>query len=470
MALNRFGAWRKPRAGGLVVAAAAVVLATYGLGAVSPLPARPAGPATATPTRTPDAAGGPGAASGIADPFEATSGPVGPDLAVIDRSIRTWTGNLRRDAKDFLAATTLATLYGARARLTADVDDYDRARQAAETAVAAAPDYAPARLAEATALLALHDFSAARDVASELYREDHDQLVALAAVGDASQELGDYAAARAAFDAVAAATSGPAVDARLARLAYLTGNDASARSLAIRARDEAAAADPAGDPIGAVFYHYQLAELARLTGDAALAGSGYEAALAIRPTDLGSLVGLAKVRAFEGRTADAIALLRRATAIAPQPEALGLLGDLLADSGDTTGAARAWATVRLVRRLSDVAGAVYDRQLLQFELDHGGTNGDILSRARASLATRHDAYGHDVVAWALYRLGRYAEAAMEAAAARANGIVDARILFHAGAIALANGDGGGTELVRQALALGPALDPRERAEAVSLLR
>jgi hypothetical protein len=48
--------------------------------------------------------------------------------------------------------------------------------------------------------------------------------------------------------------------------------------------------------------------------------------------------------------------------------------------------------------------------------------------------------------------------------------VEARILFHAGAIAIARGDrSGGDALLRQALGLGAALDPADRAEARRLL-
>jgi hypothetical protein len=55
-------------------------------------------------------------------------------------------------------------------------------------------------------------------------------------------------------------------------------------------------------------------------------------------------------------------------------------------------------------------------------------------------------------------------------AARSSGIVDARILYHAGAIAIARDDAeAGRPLLEQALALGPALDPIEREEAERLL-
>ena len=81
-----------------------------------------------------------------------------------------------------------------------------------------------------------------------------------------------------------------------------------------------------------------------------------------------------------------------------------------------------------------------------------------------------DYTGHDTVAWALYRLGRFDEAAAEIKAAAADGAADARLLFHAGAIALARGDtSAGRKDLERALALGPALDPIERAEANRLL-
>jgi Flp pilus assembly protein TadD len=113
---------------------------------------------------------------------------------------------------------------------------------------------------------------------------------------------------------------------------------------------------------------------------------------------------------------------------------------------------------------------VYDRQLLLFELDHGGATPDVLARADAALAVRGDIFGWDVVAWAHFRLGQYAEASAAMRHALATGCRDARLLFHAGAIAQASGDRSGAErLLNAALSLGPALDPRQTDEARSLL-
>jgi tetratricopeptide (TPR) repeat protein len=306
-----------------------------------------------------------------------------------------------------------------------------------------------------------------------LYAENPAQVGALATIGDAQLELGRYTEAAATYGRLAALAPGPAVDARLARLAFVTGDPARAIQLARQALDGAiagAVADGDVAPADLVFYHYQLAELARLTGDAALARSEYRAGLELRPDDLGSTVGLARIEAYEGDVASAIGLLRHAASIAPQPETLALLGDLSAQRGDAAEADRQYATVRAIRRLSELAGSVYDRQLIMFELDHGGASSELLDHARAALVARPDASGHDVVGWALYRLGSFDAADVEIAAALRTGIRDPRLLAHAGAIALARGDAAaGRELLRQALALGPGLDPLQAAEVRRLL-
>ena len=88
------------------------------------------------------------------------------------------------------------------------------------------------------------------------------------------------------------------------------------------------------------------------------------------------------------------------------------------------------------------------------------------------MTARPDYAGHDTVAWGLYRLGRYDEAAApQIAAATANGAADARLLFHKGAIELGQGQTGQrvAETCDARSTLGPALDPNERAEAQRLV-
>lgn len=451
-----------PRAVGILVTAIALAAGSYLATALAPG----------------DRADDPAAEAPIASPGAAAPVPVdvpgaGPtafgvgSLAQIDKSISSWTKNLAANPSDFISATNLATLYHGRGRLSGDLGDQERALAAARAAIEIAPTSGAARALEAGILYALHDFTGALTAAESLYRDDPAQLGALATMADAKLELGRMAEARADLESLRLQAAGPSVDIRFARLAYLSGDAGEALRLAIGAREASAAAGAAnGSPTGLGFYHYAVGEYARLAGDAATARTAFEAALAERSIDLGALVGLARIDAYEGRTSAAIAGLQQAVAIAPQPESLALLGDLLTANGDLGAAADQYATVRLVATLSELSGTVYDRQLLLFELDHGGAIVGVLERATAAAAIRPDAAGQDLVAWANYRLGRYEDAKLASERARATGIVDARILYHAGLIEIALGDGAtGEAFIRQALALGPALDPAETAAA-----
>jgi Flp pilus assembly protein TadD len=79
-------------------------------------------------------------------------------------------------------------------------------------------------------------------------------------------------------------------------------------------------------------------------------------------------------------------------------------------------------------------------------------------------------YIDDAYAWALYRAGHVDEARRMSAQALRLGTRDARLLYHAGAIAIAAGDRAhGRGLVTQALALNPGFDFTGSAEARKLL-
>ena len=444
---------RPPRAAGLVVAAAMIVAATYASTLFRAAPA---------PTSTGSAAGQPP----VSVQIDAGAAPV-ESVAQIDHSIEAWSKNLATNPRDFLAATNLAVLYQGRGRLSYDLTDYQRSLEAARDALAIEPSHVPARLAEASTLVSLHDFTAAVAAADAVLTDHPAELAALAVRFDAELDVGRVDDARKDLQ-VLAATGGPAVLVREARLESVTGRSARALELATQARS-AAIADDEGS-VG--FYHYAVGEYARLAGDAAIARTAFAAALAERPDDIGALLGLARIDAFEGRVDAAVDGLRRATRIAPQPEALALLGDLLV-GGDPANAeaAKAFDTVRFIERLGDVQAATYDRQLLRFEVDHDGADAALLARVETSVQERPDAAGHDLLAWTLYRLGRYADAAASIADARALGADDARLRFHDGAIRLAIGDRDrARRLLQEAMAAGPALDPAERAEVEHLLR
>jgi tetratricopeptide (TPR) repeat protein len=450
--------WGRPgRTAAVLLAATVVAGASYLAGPILRAEGNPVKqPILPVPGDVAPLAGGGGAAAGAT---------VDGRLPVEDR-LAFWAGRVEANPDDFLSLVQLALVEAEQARLTVDLDGYQRALADIDRSLAIVPAYPPTIRARGSIRYALHDFPGAFADARAVLDASPRDATALALSGDAQLELGQPTEAAAAYDRLAAVAPGPWLDVRLARLASATGDPDRAVLLARRALDAALSVDP-GE---AGFYAYALGEYARLAGDADAARGGFEAALAARPTDVAALLGLARIDAFEGRIAEAIAGLRAATAVVPQPETLALLGDLLAADGDMAGTRVAFRTVRFIAELGAVQEAVYDRQLLRFELDHGGASPELLAAAEKSLAARPDSAGHDLLAWTLYRLGRYDEAAVEIQAARNYGADDARLRFHEGVIARARGElEAGAALLARALADGPALDPIERAEAHQLL-
>lgn len=451
----RFG--RSRRAAGILAAAALISVLSYAVGPV----VRRGGEVAMQPVLPV-----PGDVAPLVGGSAAAGATVDGRLPIADR-LAFWAERVEATPSDFLSLVQLALVNAELARLTGDLDGYQRALGDIDRSLAIVPAYPPTIRARAAIRYAVHDFVGALADAQAVLAAAPADATALAVIGDALLELGRPDEAAMAFDRLAEIAPGPWLDVRLARLASSAGDATRALSLARKAF----AIAPSVDPGEVAFYAYALGEYARLAGDPDAARAGFESALAERPTDVAALLGLARIDAFEGRTAEAIAGLQAASDIAPQPEALAILGDLLEATGDTAAAETAFRTVRFIGEVGSIQGAVYDRQLIRFELDHDGATTETLSAARSSLAARPDAAGHDLVAWALYRFGRFDEAAAEIVAARADGANDARLRFHDGAIALALGDvAGGRLSIQDALAAGPALDPIERMEAERLLR
>ena len=414
-----------------------------------------------------------------ADPapvVRADAGPNGFDptaeLTRIRADVDFWAARLTAHPKDIVAGVKLAESDVAEARMTGDVTDYLRAEQAADAAIVAQPGYLPAQSMRASILVSLHRFPQARELARWiLYRSPADST-ALGVLGDASLELGDLATAATAYSRLAIVADGSAAQVRAARLAFVEGDPAAAvagdrTAVAAATNDEGLE----GDALG--FYHVTLGETLLAAGDPAGARAAYEAALEVRPDLPAALVGLAKLDAFDGKLSAAIAELDTAIAAIPLPDSLARRADLLTlrgEPGDARKAKADMATVEAIAQLAGEAGSVYDRGLSLYLSDHGLEPDRAVKLARDELAIRPDVYGYDTLAWALLNAGDAAGADAPMQSALAAGTKDARLWYHAGLIALADGraDEAASNL-RSALALGPALDPMSRARAANAL-
>ncbi|HKB27437.1 MAG TPA: tetratricopeptide repeat protein [Candidatus Limnocylindrales bacterium] len=445
------------RAAAILAAAILIVMGSYlaqetGRSAAAPAAAVPANvPAVDPPVGAPSAVNGTAAS-----------------LAQIDRAIGVWSRNLAAEPLDFVSAANLGIVYEARGRLTGDIGDYLKAQQAVAQALDSAPTDDASRLLHARLAQTLHEFPNALAEAQAILRDEPGLPQALATEGDAQLELGDVAGAKATFTALATAAPGAAVSARLARLAFISGDPAAALGLAGRAYNEAVADDQTGPSLG--WYAYLAGTVALSTGAPTDALAWFDKAVAVWPDGYLALAGQARAQAALGHTDKAIATYGEAIAIAPQPDALTALGDLYALRGDAKLAADQYATVEAIGHLVAINQQVYNRQLVLFSVNHDRDLAEALRLAEQELTVRKDVYGYDADAWALLANGRPAEADAAMRQALAFGTEDALLSYHAGMIAIALGDTArAANLLHDALAKPGALDPLSASRAAAAL-
>jgi tetratricopeptide (TPR) repeat protein len=384
-------------------------------------------------------------------------GAAGTTLDVDDR-VAFWQARLAAAPDEYLGALHLVDALLDRTRATGSLSDLERAAIALERAAARAPSAdAGLPLREGHLAFALHDFEAAGEAAARALALDPGDAAALALLGDAALESGDYEAAAESYAALEAEGRTAPILSRLGRMAWLTGDPDRAEALLVEAVSIAT-----GDGLAdrTAFHRFQLAELLRGRNELDAAAREYLAALEAAPGHVPSLGGLAFVREAQGRRPDAIRLLESATARLPSPDLVAALGDLRALAGEKAEAAEAWALVERIAEVARATGAVYDRQLVLFLADHDRDASTAVSLAEAELAERTDVYGYDALAWALYRAGRLAEADAAAAEALRLGTPDGRLLYHAGLIAQALGrEADARQLLGRAAASSAALPP-----------
>ncbi len=377
---------------------------------------------------------------------------------------------LARVARDPLSArdfTQLAGLYLRRARETADNEDLVRAEETARHSLAlrrGRNDEAYGVLA--SSLMGQHRFAEALAVSHGLLTADSTSIAARGLVAEAELELGRYAEAGREFGRLATYQADLGVAPRLARWAELRGRPQEARRLLRQALG--AARRRHGMPREQVaWFHLRLGDLALRAGQLDEAERELAAGLEILPGDhrlLGTLARLHAVRHDWRRAADVGEL---AVSRALDPATLGLLHDAWTALGDSAKAAEYYRAMAITVLRQP---GPYHRGWSLFLLDHDREVPRVLANVRNELRTRRDVYGYDLLAWALHKSGRDAEAQAPAARALALGTRDAMLFYHAGMIARAVGD---TAVARArldtALAINPYWHPSQPAEARAAL-
>jgi tetratricopeptide (TPR) repeat protein len=180
--------------------------------------------------------------------------------------------------------------------------------------------------------------------------------------------------------------------------------------------------------------YFELGERYFQAGDLGNAALSYQSGITADPNHYRSLAGLAKVRAAQGKLEESIQLYQRSIAIIPFPVYVAELGDLYKKAGRVSEAQQQYDLVEYIGHLSKLNQVLANRELALFYADRGIKLPEALELARRELEVRHDIYTWDTLAWALYKSGRFQEAAEAINKALSLHTNDSLLLFHAGMI------------------------------------
>jgi tetratricopeptide (TPR) repeat protein len=347
-----------------------------------------------------------------------------------------------------------------KARLGSDPGFYVNVDGCASQALAVEPLSIAALELRGLVLMNSHQFEQARASSEQILAAEPENVTALGTLSDALLELGRYDEAAVAAQRQMNVRPGMASSARGSYLRWLHGDTRRAKLLI---RDALVGRD-AADPEPAAWVLAEAANIYWHEADYDGADALYAEALRWVTDFPAALTGRGRVALAAGNADRAVEYLRRAQQARPSVENAQLLGDALLLAGDTAGATGAFEQAEKLGRRGDKLG------LALFLL---GQNRD-LAQAQQLIeeerSTRGGVYLDDAYAWALFRNGRLESARAMSAQALRLGTRDARLLYHAGAIALAAGERDeGKKLLDQALRLNPRFDPVAAAQARDLL-
>jgi tetratricopeptide (TPR) repeat protein len=363
----------------------------------------------------------------------------------------------------------LAGQYLQRYREAPDVGDLLRAVAVARQAMKYQPRYnVSAEATLASAYVALHKFRLAKRFADDVVALTPWDSDAIAAAASLDMELGNYSRARHLLSKTPGSRAGATWSTVAAHYAELTGSVSAARALIARAMVEADA-NSSLPAEGRAWYHWRAGELAFAAGDLGGAESDYREALAIFPNYWHATNGLAKVYWAQSRWHEALDFATKSADVFPLPETLGYQADAQRELGDRAGATATQDLIGAIERIGNAQG-INDRLIAVYYSDHSINLNRAVAIARRDAANRDDLFAEDTLAWALARSGRWVEARAHAERATALGTQDARLQYHAGVIALHNGDRSeAAKRLSLALEINPHFHPYFEQDARRLL-
>ena len=357
-------------------------------------------------------------------------------LSPAERSMAQAQRLIEKNPKNYEAFNALALAQSRRARETSDVKFYAAAEESLKESFAISPDNFDGKRIEVWLLLGKHEFAAAREEALKLNRRMPDDVMVYGFLTDANAELGNYDEAEKSAQLMLDLRPGnsPGVS-RAAYLRELFGDVDGALEL----MNMALQSTSPGEAEDAAWILSQIGHLQLSVGRIADAETSLQQALARFPGYHYALGNLAKVRIVQKRYDEAVELLRQRYQAAPHAENLYDLAEALQSAGRTEEAKSAFGEFEPKSLLESDRGDNSNRELIFYYTDHAHQPLKGLEVARKEFARRHDVYTLDAYAWALHVNGEDQEARLQIEAALRVGIRDAKLIRHAGEIALALG-------------------------------
>ena len=371
-----------------------------------------------------------------------------------DRNISAAQGIIEKQSTNPKGYNMLSAAFMQKARETGDFSFNARAEESLKHSFRVAPDNYEGMKLQAALLLNYHRFAEALQVAQRaqaINPRDHEVYGAMV---DALVELGDY---KRAVDAAQKMVDLRPDTASYSRISYLRALHGDTQG-AIEAMKMAAGSANPGNPESIAWTRVHLGDELMNLGKLNEAEREYDYALYSFPDYHLALAAKARARYAAGDTDNAIVFYKRAAERVPLPEYIAALGDLYAKLGRADEAKQQYDQVEFIEKMG-ADGGTNSRQLALFWADHDIRLDDALAAAERERAARSDIYTSDVLAWSLYKKGRFAEAKTAIDEALRLGTRDPRLLYHAGMIALSIGDNQkGADYLKQALAINPSFD------------
>jgi tetratricopeptide (TPR) repeat protein len=354
-----------------------------------------------------------------------------------ERGMAQATRLIEKNPKNFEAYNALALALSRRARETSDVIFYAQAEETLKKSFEISPGNFDGERIHVWLLLGKHEFAAAREEALKLNKKMPDDVMVYGFLTDANIELGNYREAEDSAQLM--------LDLRPANLPGLT-RAAYLRELfgdldgSVELMNMAYQSTPPSEAEDRAWILSQIGHLQLMSGKITEADNTLQQALALFPGYHYALGNLAKVRIEQKRYEDAVNVLQQRYDAAQHAENLYDLAEALELAGHPDQANTAFTEFETKSRLESVRADNSNRELIFYYADHAHLPAKALEVAQAEYARRHDVFTLDAYAWALHVNGRDTEARTQIVAALVLGVRDARMLRHAGEIALSTGD------------------------------